>query len=58
MVGIEVKAPKGKPNPDQQAFIDRINFEGGIAFVARSVEDVFRGLGIEEKGHIWRWRKE
>ena len=47
MLGIEIKTAVGRVSPAQQAFIDRINREGGVAFVARGVEDVVRGLGVE-----------
>ncbi len=36
---IEVKTPTGKPTPEQLHFIDRVKQLGGIAGVARSVED-------------------
>jgi hypothetical protein len=39
-LAIEVKRPGGKPTPEQQQFIDTINGAGGLAFVARSIEDV------------------
>ncbi len=39
-LAIEVKAPKGRISPHQQQFIDEINARGGVAFVARSVEEV------------------
>ena len=44
MLVIEVKGPRGKLNRNQELFIDRINREGGIAFVARSVADVLKEL--------------
>jgi hypothetical protein len=34
------KRPGNKPTPEQQQFIDTINEAGGLAFVARSVEEV------------------
>jgi penicillin-binding protein-related factor A (putative recombinase) len=37
---IEVKTPKGRVSPEQKVFLARFQEEGGIAFVARSVEDV------------------
>lgn len=37
---IEVKRRTGRAEPEQQAFIDHVWENGGIAFVARSVEDV------------------
>ena len=40
-VAIEVKRPKGsKILPDQLAFLDSIRQAGGIAFIAKSIEDV------------------
>jgi Holliday junction resolvase len=45
LLGIEIKTARGHLNEYQQAFIDRINLEGGLAFVARSVEDVMERLG-------------
>jgi hypothetical protein len=46
---IEVKAPKGSPSPDQSTFLDLIKKAGGIAFVAKSVEDVIEGLGLQDR---------
>jgi len=40
LLAIEVKTPSGKVTAEQQEFIDRVQREGGIAFVARSVADV------------------
>jgi hypothetical protein len=39
-LAIEVKRPRGRVTPEQQQFIDMINEAGGLAFVARSVEEV------------------
>lgn len=41
---IECKSDSGKPTDDQIAFLDAVNGAGGVAFVARSVDDVVRGL--------------
>jgi hypothetical protein len=49
MFGIELKAPKGTVSPAQQAFIDRINAEGGTAFVARTLDEVIEGLGLQDR---------
>jgi hypothetical protein len=38
-VAIEVKSQKNKPTPQQQAFIDRVNADGGIAGIARSADE-------------------
>ena len=43
-LAVEVKASKGKVSPHQQQFIDSINQEGGLAFVAHSVEEVQQKL--------------
>lgn len=48
-LGIEVKAPKGKPSPMQVAFLDNIRKQGGIAILAYSVDDVIKGLGVEDR---------
>ena len=44
LLAIEVKAPEGRLSEKQQAFLDRVKAEGGIAFVARSVDDVIEHL--------------
>lgn len=41
---IEVKAPKGRTSDEQATFLANIHKEGGIAFVARSIEDVKKSL--------------
>jgi VRR-NUC domain len=41
---IEVKTPKGIVSDAQHDFLDDVVLHGGIAFVARSVEDVVRRL--------------
>ena len=38
-LAIEVKRPYGKPTKDQRRFLDAVITAGGIAGVARSVED-------------------
>ena len=47
LVGIECKRRGGKASPDQLACIDAINRAGGVAFVARGIEDVERALRLE-----------
>lgn len=49
LVGIEIKAQKGIISPYQKEFIDNINRAGGLAFVARSVNDVIEGLGLQDR---------
>lgn len=39
-LAIEVKTPTGRVSPEQKTFIEQVNKRGGLAFVARSVEDV------------------
>lgn len=46
---IEVKAQSGKVSESQQAFIDRVTELGGLAIVARSVNDVSAILDKLEK---------
>lgn len=43
-VGIEVKKPDGKQSPDQKIFEKECNKNGGKYILARSVEDVMKGL--------------
>jgi hypothetical protein len=42
---VEVKRPSGKLRPDQHAFLDVVRKQGGVAFVARSIDDVKEHLG-------------
>ena len=44
LLGVEVKAPRGKLRPEQAVFLERINGAGGLAFVARDCRDVIREL--------------
>jgi len=44
MLGIEVKTPKGKQSVEQVMFQKRLEAEGGIYILARSIEDVSRLL--------------
>lgn len=48
-LGIEVKVGKNKLTKKQRAWIDSIKKEGGLAFVAYSIDDVIDNLGIREK---------
>lgn len=43
-VAIEVKNEGEQPTAKQQRYLDRVNAQGGLAFVARSVDDVKRHL--------------
>lgn len=40
LFAIEVKSKKGYVQPHQKEFIEQINNRGGLAFVARSIDDV------------------
>ncbi len=44
LLGVEVKAPKGKLRPEQAFMLERINGAGGLAFVAHDCLDVHRAL--------------
>jgi len=41
-LSIEVKTPTGRLRPEQQQWLDAVQAAGGIAGVARSVEDAIR----------------
>lgn len=43
-LAIEVKSESGKATDDQRVFIARVNQEGGIAFVTRSLENALEQL--------------
>jgi hypothetical protein len=45
LLGVEVKAAKGRTSPEQQAFLERIRTAGGVGFIARSLACVVRELG-------------
>jgi penicillin-binding protein-related factor A (putative recombinase) len=49
MLAIEIKAPNGKVSEHQREFLDRVNAAGGLAFVARSVDDVIITLGVQDR---------
>lgn len=40
----EVKAPKGRPTDGQESFLQTVNRMGGIAILAKSVEDFTNAL--------------
>lgn len=48
---IEVKTPTGRLRPEQQQWLDAVQAAGGIAGVARSVEDAQR-LTMDNQGGI------
>lgn len=47
LLAIEIKKPGARPSPEQVRFINRINTEGGIGFIAYSVDDVIKTLGLQ-----------
>jgi hypothetical protein len=50
LIGVEVKAAKGKLRPEQTIFLERIRLAGGVAFMARDCRDVLRELATLTKG--------
>jgi hypothetical protein len=42
---VEVKAERGRPTPEQTAFLEHVTAAGGLAGIARSVADAERILG-------------
>lgn len=46
-LSIEVKTPTGRLRPEQQQWLDAVQSAGGIAGVARSVEDALRIVTAE-----------
>ena len=47
-MAIEVKSAKGRLSDEQKIFLQRVSENGGIAIVARSVEDVEQKLFTRE----------
>lgn len=50
VLAIEVKRPSGKLRPEQDAFLSKAAGAGACAFVARSVDDVWRAVGFKWGG--------
>jgi hypothetical protein len=48
-LAIEIKRPGGQLTVEQQRFLDRVKIEGGVSFVARSVDDVITELGVQDR---------
>lgn len=44
LLGVEVKSHNGKLSTQQSVFIERIKSAGGVAFLARNCNDVFKNL--------------
>lgn len=45
-LAVETKRPGEHPTPEQQAFLEHVKRHGGVAFVARSIDDVTRALAL------------
>lgn len=43
-LAVECKRPSGTTTPEQEAFLARVRDSGGVAVVARSVDDVIEAL--------------
>ena len=43
-LAVEFKAPHGKLMPHQREFLDAVNAAGGLAFMARSIDDIKAAL--------------
>lgn len=43
-LAIEVKRPSGRTSPAQEEFLRNVNENGGLGFVAKSVDDVIEKL--------------
>lgn len=48
-LAIEVKSKTGKVSKDQREFLEEFDRNGGIAIIARSIEDVRIGLSIKDR---------
>jgi hypothetical protein len=44
-LAVETKSPTGKATAEQINFIEKVNASGGVAGIARSVEDALRLIG-------------
>lgn len=44
-LAVETKSPTGKATAEQINFIEKVNSSGGVAGIARSVEDALRLIG-------------
>jgi hypothetical protein len=48
LLAVECKAPKGRLQAEQAAFLSQVRRFGGVAFLARDCRDVLRELSAEE----------
>jgi VRR-NUC domain len=44
LLAIEVKSPTGRPTPEQAAFLAKVAENGGVAVLAKSVDDVIAAI--------------
>jgi hypothetical protein len=49
MIAIELKSPTGKATPDQERFLQNVKDAGGIAFIAKTLDEVIDGLGLQDR---------
>lgn len=49
-LAIEMKGPKGRATQEQLAFISKVKRQGGVAFIARGIEDIDKEFKREQ---IW-----
>lgn len=52
-LAIEVKTKRNYPTPEQKTFLARVNAEGGIGFVARSIEDCILHLNAHQTHDVY-----
>lgn len=50
-LAIEVKTERGRVSPEQKKFLEDYIAQGGVAFIARSLDDVINKLSTEE---LWK----
>ena len=56
LLGVEVKAPKGKLRPEQVVMLERIAGAGGVSFVARDCRDVIQELNTAQSKGTATWQ--
>lgn len=53
-LAIEVKTLTGKVSDEQREYLDEVTAHGGIAIVARSLDDVILAVELIEKREDWK----
>lgn len=51
LLGVELKAEKGRLRPEQIIFLERIRLSSGVTFMTLDCRDVFRELDIAGGKH-------